>query len=76
MTTPVFTQAYDNELKKVSIQIVLPLDKDMSRWDSLTIVAHYGYLKLLEMFVPLINLKTLERGNIWKNEYLFIHSMV
>lgn len=31
MTTPVFTQAYDNELKKVSIQIVLPQDKDMSR---------------------------------------------
>lgn len=30
MTTPVFTQAYDNELKKVSIQIVLPQDKDMS----------------------------------------------
>lgn len=30
MTTPVFTQAYDDELKKVSIQIVLPQDKDMS----------------------------------------------
>ncbi|KAE7998812.1 hypothetical protein FH972_003320 [Carpinus fangiana] len=30
MTTPVFTQAYDTELSKVSIQIVLPLEKDIS----------------------------------------------
>lgn len=34
MTTPVFTQAYDAELSKVSIQIVLPLEKDISRWGS------------------------------------------
>lgn len=31
MTTPVFTQADDAELKKVSIQIVLPVEKDMNR---------------------------------------------
>lgn len=30
MTTPVFTQALDPEMSKVSIQIVLPLDKDMN----------------------------------------------
>ncbi|KAK9269159.1 hypothetical protein L1049_000928 [Liquidambar formosana] len=30
MTTPVFTQALDAEMSKVSIQIVLPLEKDMS----------------------------------------------
>ncbi|KAF8034425.1 hypothetical protein BT93_C0662 [Corymbia citriodora subsp. variegata] len=30
MTTPVFTQAFDNELSKVSIQFVLPLEKDLS----------------------------------------------
>ncbi|PKI46248.1 hypothetical protein CRG98_033375 [Punica granatum] len=30
MTTPVFTQAFDNKRSKVSIQIVLPLDKNMS----------------------------------------------
>ncbi|XP_038695626.1 uncharacterized protein LOC119992886 [Tripterygium wilfordii] len=30
MTTPVFTQALDAELSKVSIQIVLPLDTDIS----------------------------------------------
>lgn len=31
MTTPVFTQAFDDETSKVSIQIVLPLEKDMKR---------------------------------------------
>ncbi|KAF7838642.1 SOUL heme-binding family protein [Senna tora] len=30
MTTPVFTQAMDDELSKVSIQIVLPLDKEIN----------------------------------------------
>ncbi|KAF8406988.1 hypothetical protein HHK36_006109 [Tetracentron sinense] len=30
MTTPVFTQAYDAQLSKVSIQIVLPLEKDFN----------------------------------------------
>ncbi|XP_030930906.1 uncharacterized protein LOC115956748 isoform X1 [Quercus lobata] len=30
MTTPVFTQAFDAELSKVSIQVLLPLDKDIS----------------------------------------------
>lgn len=30
MTTPVFTQAFDAERSKVSIQIVLPSDKDMN----------------------------------------------
>ncbi|KAK4746711.1 hypothetical protein SAY87_025748 [Trapa incisa] len=30
MTTPVFTQALDNVLSKVTIQIVLPLEKDMN----------------------------------------------
>ncbi|KAK4746742.1 hypothetical protein SAY87_025779 [Trapa incisa] len=30
MTTPVFTQALDNKLSKVAIQIVLPLEKDMN----------------------------------------------
>ncbi|XP_028800084.1 uncharacterized protein LOC114755375 [Neltuma alba] len=30
MTTPVFTQAMDAELSKVSIQIVLPLDKEIT----------------------------------------------
>lgn len=49
MTTPVFTQAYDAELKKVSIQIVLPLDKDMSRWESSAILIEsiiiWNYLK-------------------------------
>ena len=34
MTTPVFTQAFDAELSKVSIQVVLPLEKDISRWGS------------------------------------------
>ncbi|KAG2718656.1 hypothetical protein I3760_03G229400 [Carya illinoinensis] len=29
MTTPVFTQAFDAELSKVSIQVVLPLEKDI-----------------------------------------------
>ncbi|KAI3714770.1 hypothetical protein L6452_21730 [Arctium lappa] len=29
MTTPVFTQAFDPEMSKMSIQIVLPSDKDM-----------------------------------------------
>ncbi|KAM3761876.1 hypothetical protein ACB098_01G301200 [Castanea mollissima] len=30
MTTPVFTQAFDAELSKVPIQVVLPLEKDIS----------------------------------------------
>lgn len=30
MTTPVFTEASDSELSSVSIQVVLPLDKDMN----------------------------------------------
>ncbi|KAL0358352.1 UNVERIFIED_CONTAM: hypothetical protein Sangu_0684600 [Sesamum angustifolium] len=30
MTTPVFTQAFDSEISKVSIQIVLPSGKDLS----------------------------------------------
>ncbi|KAF3442700.1 hypothetical protein FNV43_RR16617 [Rhamnella rubrinervis] len=30
MTTPVFTEAYDSQLSTVSIQVVLPLDKDIS----------------------------------------------
>ncbi|XP_075509854.1 uncharacterized protein LOC142546177 [Primulina tabacum] len=30
MTTPVFTQAFDPEISKLSIQIVLPADKDLS----------------------------------------------
>ncbi|PON41608.1 SOUL heme-binding protein [Trema orientale] len=30
MTTPVFTEASDSELSSVSIQVVLPLDKDIS----------------------------------------------
>ncbi|XP_071717120.1 uncharacterized protein [Rutidosis leptorrhynchoides] len=29
MTTPVFTQAFDTEMSKMSIQIVIPSDKDM-----------------------------------------------
>lgn len=32
MTTPVFTEAFDNELSKILIQFVLPLDKDLSRF--------------------------------------------
>lgn len=32
MTTPVFTEAFDDEISKVSIQIVLPLEKDIKRW--------------------------------------------
>lgn len=31
MTTPVFTQALDPELSDVSVQIVLPMEKDISR---------------------------------------------
>lgn len=31
MTTPVFTQTFDSETSKVSIQIVIPSDKDMNR---------------------------------------------
>lgn len=31
MTTPVFTQAFDAELSKISIQVVLPLEKDLRR---------------------------------------------
>lgn len=31
MTTPVFTQTFDSESPKVSIQIVLPSDKDINR---------------------------------------------
>lgn len=31
MTTPVFTQAFDADMSKVSIEIVLPLDKDIDR---------------------------------------------
>ncbi|XP_073158118.1 uncharacterized protein [Henckelia pumila] len=30
MTTPVFTQAFDQEISKLSIQIVIPADKDLS----------------------------------------------
>lgn len=29
MTTPVFTQAFDPDMSKMSIQIVIPSDKDM-----------------------------------------------
>jgi SOUL heme-binding protein len=32
MTTPVFTQASDDSLSDVSIQIVLPHDKDLNRY--------------------------------------------
>jgi len=32
MTTPVFTQTNDANLSKVSIQIVLPLDKETERY--------------------------------------------
>lgn len=31
MTTPVFTQAFDPDMSKMSIQIVIPSDKDMER---------------------------------------------
>lgn len=31
MTTPVFTEASNSERSNVSIQVVLPLDKDMNR---------------------------------------------
>lgn len=31
MTTPVFTEAYDSDKSNVSIQVVLPLEKDISR---------------------------------------------
>lgn len=31
MTTPVFTQAVDDKLSKVSIQIVLPMDKELGK---------------------------------------------
>uniref|UniRef100_A0A1D1XUV7 Heme-binding-like protein At3g10130, chloroplastic n=1 Tax=Anthurium amnicola TaxID=1678845 RepID=A0A1D1XUV7_9ARAE len=31
MTTPVFTQAFDDELSNVSIQIVLPMNKELDR---------------------------------------------
>lgn len=34
MTTRVFTQAIDADLSKVSIQIVLPLDKETKRYVS------------------------------------------
>jgi len=34
MTTPVFTQAVDVDLSKVSIQIVLPSDKETKRYVS------------------------------------------
>ncbi|KAJ4950503.1 hypothetical protein NE237_027335 [Protea cynaroides] len=30
MTTPVFTQAYDSELSNISIQVVLPLERDVN----------------------------------------------
>ncbi|XP_043726040.1 uncharacterized protein LOC122672643 isoform X2 [Telopea speciosissima] len=30
MTTPVFTQAYDSELSNISIQVVLPLERDLN----------------------------------------------
>lgn len=36
MTAPVFTQAIDDKLSKVSIQIVLPMDKDLERLPSPT----------------------------------------
>jgi len=32
MTTPVFTETNDADLSKVSIQIVLPLDKETERY--------------------------------------------
>jgi hypothetical protein len=32
MTTPVFTQASDDTLSDVSIQIVLPMNKDLDRY--------------------------------------------
>ena len=32
MTTPVFTQANDADLSKLSIQIVLPFDKETERY--------------------------------------------
>jgi hypothetical protein len=35
MTTPVFTQANDADLSKVSIQIVLPSDKETKRYMSM-----------------------------------------
>lgn len=31
MTTPVFTQAFDDEKSKIAIQIVLPMEKDLNR---------------------------------------------
>ncbi|KAG8372660.1 hypothetical protein BUALT_Bualt12G0089700 [Buddleja alternifolia] len=39
MTTPVFTQAFDPEISKVSIQIVLPSGKDMSRFTLISLPA-------------------------------------
>jgi hypothetical protein len=32
MTTPVFTQTSDDKLSDVSIQVVLPLNKDLNRY--------------------------------------------
>ena len=32
MTTPVFTQASDDKLSDVSIQIALPMNKDLNRY--------------------------------------------
>lgn len=33
MTTPVFTQAVDNERSNISIQIVLPSEKELPRYN-------------------------------------------
>lgn len=46
MTTPVFTQALDDGLSDVSIQIVLPLDKELDKYapNKISDLFHFIYL--------------------------------
>lgn len=55
MTTPVFTEAYDSELSRVSIQVVLPLDKDISKLSAaLMFLWHFdNFIVVKERFVYL-----------------------
>lgn len=61
MTTPVFTQAVDPDLSKVSIQIVLPSDKETKRyvflWISKTFVPRDTCLFLINKCIYLIGVK-------------------
>lgn len=50
MTTPVFTQASDDKLSDVSIQIVLPMNKDLDR----SILCNAGFQLLTVRFKALI----------------------